>query len=139
MLQEGKVGRLVLQKFSNKGQVVRTSKDYCKLKENQISQGSCYFSMHGKRHESGLTEIIPLISISPIWGQFFWVFTSRVYPVLIMGSDYSLMTVKWQIFFLSSIRAHHPWWLQLLMIVASFIYLYGRKFSNSHWYECWQW
>ena len=29
----------------------------------------CHFSMYGKMLESGLTEIVPLVCISAIWGQ----------------------------------------------------------------------
>ena len=29
-----------------------------------------HFSMYGKMLESGLTEIIPLVCISAIWGQY---------------------------------------------------------------------
>ena len=45
--------------------------------------------------ESGLTEIIPFMCISAIWGQYsaiFYILSSSGFPV---GSDYSLMVATW--------------------------------------------
>ena len=50
--------------------------------------------MCGRMQESGLTEIIPLICVSALWGQD-PVFSHPEFP---QGSP-----------------AHRPWWLQLLM------------------------
>ena len=65
-------GRPGYMSFCNKDQVVRTSKESLLIKENQISQVKEFssFSMYGKMQESGLTEIIPLICTSAIWGQY---------------------------------------------------------------------
>ena len=68
--------------------------------------------MYVKMQDSGPTEIIPLVCISSTWGQYL-VFSHPEFP---QGSP-----------------AHHPWWLQLLMIVTSFVYWCGRKRSIFHW------
>ena len=68
--------------------------------------------MYAKMQDSGLTEIIPWICTSSTQGQCL-VFSHPEFP---QGSP-----------------AHQPWWLQLLMIVTSFVYWCGRKCSIFHW------
>ena len=48
----------------------QTIKRLLLMKENQVSKGIQHFSMAGKMQESGLTETIPLICTSAIWGQY---------------------------------------------------------------------
>ena len=54
---------------------------------------------------------------------------------LTIGSGYSLMAARWQVFFIAEFPqgspAHCLWWLQLLMTVTSFIYRYDRTYSIS--------
>ena len=58
--------------------------------------------------ESGLIDIIPFIVISAIWGQYPVFFTEWTLLGLIVGSGYSLMAARWQLFFsfLSALRTH---------------------------------
>ena len=60
--------------------------------------------MYGKMQESGLTEIIPFICISAIWGQYPVLFD--ILSFLTIGSDWGLMAATYQVFFLSAFRAH---------------------------------
>jgi len=58
---------------------IRLSKRLLLIKENQISQVkkfSTFLCMGGCKKESGLTEIIPFISVSAIRGQHLMFFTS---------------------------------------------------------------
>ena len=66
--------------------------------------------MYGKVQESGLTEIIPFIGTSAIWGQD-PVFSHPEFP---QGSP------------------AHVGGLQSLTTVTSFVYWYGRQYSISH-------
>ena len=78
--------------------------------------------MYGKMQESGLSEIIPLICTSLIWGQY-PVFS---HPECPQSSPWEVTAVWWLLdsrySFLSEFPqgspAHHPWWLQSLMIVT---------------------
>ena len=57
---------------------------------------------YGKVQESGLSEIIPLIGTSAIWGQhpvFSHPELSGGWGGLTTGSGYSLMADRWQVFF----------------------------------------
>ena len=60
--------------------------------------------MYGKMQESGLTEIIPFICISAIWGQHPVFFD--IWSFLTIGSGCNLMAATSQVFFLSAFRAH---------------------------------
>ena len=56
--------------------------------------------------ESGLTEIIPLVCVSAVWGKDS-VFTSQVSSGFTVGSGCSLITARWRYsFFMSFLRAH---------------------------------
>ena len=55
--------------------------------------------MYGKMQESGLTEIIPFIYISTIWGPYPVFFHILSSSVLTLGSSCSLMAAQWQILF----------------------------------------
>ena len=48
-----------------------------------------------ERCESGLTEIIPFLCISAVWGQHPAVFHILTFSVLIAGSGGSLMAARW--------------------------------------------
>ena len=52
-----------------------------------------------------------------------------------MGSDCSLMAVKWQVFkrIPQGSPGHHPWWLQLPVTVTS-LFPDGRKYTSSQVY-----
>ena len=64
-LLQGREGRnQVIQKFCNKGQVIWTSKDYCELKENQISQVKEFSAFLLWEDAHGLKEIIPSLCTS---------------------------------------------------------------------------
>ena len=58
-------------------------------------------------------------------------FISWVPSGLILSSGCSLMALLWQVFpfCLLKVQAAHAWGLQLLMIVTSVAYLYGRQYS----------
>ena len=88
--------------------------------------------MYGKIQETGLTEIIPLISTSVIWGQY-PMFSHPKFPQGSLGSGCSLMVARQQVFFsfLSFLRAHQltVLWLRSLMTVTSLVYRYGRQYS----------
>ena len=60
--------------------------------------------MYGKMQESGLTEIIPFICISAIWGQHPVFFD--IWSFLTIGSGCNLMAATSQVFFLIAFRAH---------------------------------
>ena len=65
------------------------------------------------------------------------VFTSWVSSSCTLGSGCSLMTGRWQVFFvsfLSSLGAHRHGCLQLLMTVTSCADWYGRQYFISHLY-----
>ena len=68
--KEVKGGARIYRSFATKGRVVGNVKRILLIKENQVSQGLQRFSVYGKIQESGLTEIIPLICTSAIWGQY---------------------------------------------------------------------
>ena len=85
------------------------------IKENQIPKLRnlifFFFLIYRKMQESELTEVIPPISTSAIWGQY----PAFLHPEFSQGSP-----------------AHLQWWLLLIMTVTSFVYWYDRKYLNSH-------
>ena len=90
--------------------------------------------MYGKMQESGLTELIPLICTSPVWGQY-PVFSHPEFP---QGSLYGVAAVWWLLdggySFLPKFpqgSAAHIGGLQALLTVTSFVYWYGWKYSIS--------
>ena len=94
--------------------------------------------MYGKVQESGLTEIIPFICISPIGGQylvFIHILSSSEFTI---GSGCSLMAVGSLVLFsfLGLLRAQKFTFggLQLLMTVTSLFANLARKYSISHWF-----
>ena len=124
-------------KFCNKGQVVNI-KRWLLIKESQISQlrNIALFCVW-EDARSGLTEIIPFICSSAIWGQFRY---SHILCFLssrfIVGKGCSVMAARWQTLFsfLSSLRTHwliweswNGWWLWYPRIL---VYWYSRKYSN---------
>ena len=70
--------------------------------------------MYGKIQESGLTEIIPFICISAIWGQYPGFFHILSSSVLTLGSGCSLMTPGGQVF------------LSLLGVLTAQNFTFGR-------------
>ena len=86
--------------------------------------------MYRKMQESGLTDIIPLIYSSAIWSQ---------YPEVPQGLMQGVAAVWWLLDgrysslsgFSQGSPAHHPWWLQLLLTLTSFVYWYSRQYSIS--------
>ena len=81
---------------------------------------------------SGLTEIIPLICTSAIWGQH-GLFTTWAPWRLTMGSGCSLMAARGQVFFPSRVPSGLTSSPSMLVVtVISFVYWYGRKYSISH-------
>ena len=72
---------------------------------------------------------------SAIWDQYL-----VLYPEFPQGSPQSVAAVWWLLYgrysflpeFPQGSPAHHPWWLQSLMTVASFVYCYNTKYSISH-------
>ena len=81
--------------------------------------------------ESGLTEIIPLICIPALWGQY----PVISHPEFPQGSSRGMAAVWWldgrySFFpdFLQGSIAHQRWWLQSLKIMTPFVYWYGRKY-----------
>ena len=107
------------------------------IKESQITQLrniALFYVWEDAR--SGLTEIIPFICTSAIWGQFRYFhvlcFLSSRFSV---GRGCSMMAARWQTFFsfLSSLRAYwliweswYGWWLWHSCIL---VYWYSRKHS----------
>ena len=92
--------------------------------------------MYGKMQESGLTEIIPFICISAIWGQHPAFFTSCTSLRLTVGSGCGLTAGRWQVFFsfLSALGAQQLILeLQLLMTVTS---LFTEMAGNTSFLTC---
>ena len=84
------------------------------------------FSTYGKIQVSGLTEIIPLIWTSALWGQypvFLWVSLGRTVRVMVTG-------VVGIVHILSSLRAHQPLDSCNMMAAASFVNWYGKKYFS---------
>ena len=83
--------------------------------------------MYGKMQEAGLTEIIPLICISAIWGQYPVIFHILSSSVLTIGSGCSLVAARSsrQFFSLSTRMAGITDDCNIL------IYRYGYKYSIS--------
>ena len=80
-----------------------------------------------------LGRLESLMSTLAIWGHY-PVFSHPEFPP---GSPWGVAAVWWLLDgrysflpeFPQGSPAHHPWWLQLLMTVTSFVYWYGRKYS----------
>ena len=69
--------------------------------------------------ESGLTEMISLMCTSALWGQY-PAFTSWASSGLSRQPlESEGCSIAGALSFLSSLKAHHPWWLQLSVTVTS--------------------
>ena len=81
--------------------------------------------------ESGLTEIIPLICVSAIWGQYSVLFTSWASVRLTKRSGCSLMAARRQVFFSfcvpSRLTSSH-WRAVIADDCDILVYWYGRKY-----------
>ena len=91
--------------------------------------------MYGKMQESELTEVIPLMCTSAIWGQY-PVFSYREFP---QGSPKGVAAVCWLLdgryssLPVPSGLTSSPWAVSaVLMTVASFVYWYGGQYSICH-------
>ena len=118
----------------NKGQVVWTSKYYCRLRKTRYLKllNLALFYVWGKMQECRLTEIIPFICISAIWGFFPVFFTSPTSSArLTLGSGWWLLESRyWSSWVPSGLRNSHleawnHWWFWHP------VYRYGRKYSIS--------
>ena len=85
--------------------------------------------MYGKMQESGLTEIIPFICISAIWGQHPVFFD--IWSFLTVGSGWSLMAATSQVFFLSAFRAHQLIFSQFSSVAQSHLTLQPRGLQHA--------
>ena len=85
--------------------------------------------MYGKMQESGLTEIIPFICISAIWGQHPVFFD--IWSFLTVGSGCSLMAATLQVFFLSAFRAHQLIFSQFSSVAESHLTLQPRGLQHA--------
>ena len=93
----------------NKDQVVRTSKDDCYLKKTRhLKLKSLVLFFVGKCQESGLTEIIPLVCTSALWGPGSCTFSSCVPSgcTIRVATTVVLLDSGNPISILSSLKAH---------------------------------
>ena len=130
LLQRGRRGCQAIYKFASKGAGSLNIKD-------QVSSQGIYHSMYGKLQASGLTESIPFICISAIWGQpCFRVPLASCIPPAPQQS-----TCRWQHLLDHSLGSSHShlearnhWWLWhvLFIDVAGDIFISHQQTSKGY-------